>query len=312
MRIVIAGGTGFLGSPLAEVYAEDGHDVRVLSRGVPPGESRHDPGTGMPGITRVGWNPGAADAPWAFAVDGADAVVNLAGESLDGGRWTPERKTRIRESRLGPTRHLAAAIGAARVRPPVFVSASGVGYYGPAGDDQKTEAAPPGHDFLADICKEWEAAARSAESPATRVVLVRSGMVLERSGGALAKMLTPFRFGVGGRLGSGRQYMSWIHRIDWVELVRWAIESPSITGPLNATAPVPVTNREFTKALGRALHRPAIMPVPSFALKLAFGEMAQSLILTGQRALPARACASGFHFRYPEIDLAFRGIFGEG
>lgn len=311
MRIVIAGGTGFLGSPLAEVYAEEGHDVRVLSRGVPPGEARHDPGTGVPGITRVGWNPDSEAAPWASVVDGANAVINLAGEGIGDRRWTPQRKARIRDSRLHATRRLVASIRAAHTPPPVFVSASAVGYYGPSGDDVKSEAAPPGEDFLADVCKEWEAAAQPAAGASTRVVLVRTGIVLERSGGALAKLLTPFRFGVGGRMGSGRQYMSWIHRIDWVELVRWAVESPTVSGALNATAPAPVTNREFARALGRALHRPSLLPAPGFALKIVLGEMAGPLVLTGQRVVPARAAAAGFHFRYPEIDLAFRGIFGE-
>lgn len=311
MRIVIAGGTGFLGSPLAEVYAEDGHDVRVFSRGVPPGEARHDPGTGVPGITRVGWNPDAQGAPWAPVIDGADAVINLAGEGIGDQRWTPQRKAQIRDSRLSSTRQLVAAIKSVRVPPPVFVSGSAVGYYGASGDEPKTEVAPAGDDFLAHVCEGWEAEAKKAESPSTRVVLIRTGLVLERSGGALAKLLTPFRLCVGGPMGSGRQYMSWIHRIDWVELVRWIVETPAVSGAINATAPAPVTNREFAKALGRALHRPSFVPTPGFALTLLLGEMARPLVLTGQRVVPARAHALGFHFRYPEIDLAFREIFGE-
>jgi hypothetical protein len=311
MRIVIAGGTGFLGSPLAEVYAEDGHDVRVLSRGLAPGEARHDPGTGMPGITRVGWNPEAQDAPWAPVIDGADAVVNLAGEGIGDKRWTPQRKAQIRDSRVNSTRQLVAAIKAVRVPPPVFVSGSAVGYYGASGVEPKTENAPAGDDFLAQVCEDWEAEAKKAESPSTRVALIRTGLVLERSGGALARLLTPFRLFAGGPMGSGRQYMSWIHRIDCVELVRWIVATPAASGAINATAPAPVTNREFGKALGRALHRPSLVPTPGFALKLLLGEMAGPLVLTGQRVVPARANALGFHFRYPEIDLAFRGIFGE-
>jgi uncharacterized protein (TIGR01777 family) len=311
MRIVIAGGTGFLGSPLAEVYAEEGHDVRVLTRGLPPGESRHDSGTGVPGVTRVGWRPDGHSGPWASAVDGADGVINLAGEGIGDRRWTPSRKALLRDSRIIPTRSLAAAIAGAVSPPPVFISASGVGYYGTAGADTKTESSPAGHDFLAHLCEAWEAEARHVNNGATRVVTIRSGVVLERTGGALAKMMTPFRFFAGGRMGSGRQYMSWIHRIDWIEMIRWIVEVPSVTGPLNLTAPAPVTNREFARALGRAMRRPALLPAPSFALKLMLGEMAEPLVLTGQRAIPQFALTHGFHFRYPEIDQAFRGIFGD-
>jgi uncharacterized protein (TIGR01777 family) len=312
MRIVIAGGTGFLGSPLAEVSADDGHDVRVLSRRLAPGEALHDSGTGTPGITRVGWNPDAQTAPWASVIDGADAVINLAGAGIGEQRWTAQRKAQIRDSRLTPTRQLVAAIKSVRIPPPVFISGSAVGYYGASGEEPKTELAPAGDDFLAHVCEDWEAEAKKAASPATRVVLIRTGVVLERSGGALAKLLTPFRMFAGGPMGSGRQYMSWIHRIDWVELVRWIVATPAVSGAVNATAPVPVTNREFGKALGRALHRPSLLPMPGFALTLLLGEMAEALVLTGQRVIPARANAQGFHFKYPEIDLAFRGIFGEG
>ncbi len=311
MRIVVAGGTGFLGSPLAEVYAEEGHDVRVLTSGLPAGESRHDPGTGVPGVTRVGWMPDGQGGPWASALDGADAVVNLAGAGIADERWTPQRKAELRDSRILPTRSLVAATASAGTPPPVFISASGVHYYGPSGDEPKTEGAPPGGGFLGLLCQDWEAEAQRAQSPSTRVVPIRSGVVLERTGGALPRMMTPFRLFAGGRVGSGRQYLSWIHRIDWVELVRWIVETPAVTGPINATAPVPVTSREFARALGRALHRPSLLPAPGFALKLALGEMAEPMLLTGARVLPARAQALGFHFRYPEVDLAFRGIFGE-
>jgi uncharacterized protein (TIGR01777 family) len=311
MKIVIAGGSGFLGGPLAEVYAEEGHDVRVLTRGLPAGESRHDPGTGVPGVTRVGWKPDGQSGPWAAALDGSDAVVNLAGAGIADSRWTPQRKAELRDSRVVPTRSLVAALASVGTPPPVFISGSAVGYYGASGDEPKTESAPAGDDFLAHLCQEWETEARRAETKATRVVPIRSGVVLERTGGALPKMITPFRLFAGGPVGSGRQYMSWIHRIDWVELVRWIVETPAVTGPMNATAPMPVTNREFARALGRALHRPSLLPVPGFALKLALGEMAGPVLLTGARILPARAQALGFHFRYPEVDLAFRGIFGE-
>jgi uncharacterized protein (TIGR01777 family) len=311
MRIVIAGGTGFLGAPLAEGYAEDGHDVRVLTRGLIDGDSRHDSGTGVPGVTRVGWTPGERTGKWAAVLDGADAVVNLAGVGIGDQRWSPQRKAIIHDSRIIPTRARASASAQAATPPSVFVSASGAGYYGTANGEPKTERSPAGSDFLAQICEAWEAEALRARSAGTRVVLVRSGVVLERSGGALSRMLPAFRAFAGGPIGSGRQYMSWIHRIDWIEMIRWIIDTPAISGPVNASAPVPVTNREFARALGRAMRRPAIVRVPAFVLKVLFGEMAGPLLLTGQRVLPERALASGFHFRYPEIDQAFRGIFGE-
>lgn len=310
MRIVIAGGTGFLGSPLAEVYAEEGHDIRVLTRQLEPGQSRHESGTGVPGVTSVGWRPDQAGVPTAV-VDGADAVINLAGASLADKRWTPARKAELRDSRLLPTRSLAAAIIAAPKPPPVFVSASGAGYYGPSGADIKTEESPAGDDFLAHMAMDWEAEARKADGPRTRVVLIRSGVVLERSGGALAKLIPPFRFFVGGPLGSGKQYFPWIHRIDWVELIRWIVETPDVRGPVNATAPETITNRQLARALGRALRRPSVLPAPGFALRLMLGEMATPMLLQGQRVVPAKAQSLRFHFRYPTIDQAFRGIFGE-
>ena len=315
MKLVIAGGTGFLGSPLAEVHAEEGHDVRVLTRSVKPGESRHEPGTGVPGITTVGWAPASSDPATTVAlasvVEDADVVVNLAGESIGDGRWTPQRKAQLRDSRIVPTRAIANAILTATKPPKVLISASGAGYYG-AGAEPKTEASPAGNDFLAHLSVDWEDEARRAERAGTRVVLMRSGVVLERSGGALPKMMPPFRFFAGGPLGSGRQYMSWIHRLDYVEMVRWVIENPAVEGPLNATAPHPVTNREFMKALGRAMHRPALLPAPGSALRLLLGaERAEALLLTGQRVIPAKAQSHGYHFRYPEIDIAMRGMFGE-
>ena len=310
MRVVIAGGTGFLGSPLAETYAEDGHDVRLLTRGLPPGESRHESGTGVPGISRVGWNPDGQTGPWAEAISGADAVINLAGASINGKRWTPQRKAELRDSRILATRSLAAAIAGSAVAPTVFVSSSAVGYYGAAAADPKTERDPAGSGFLASLCEDWEAEAHKVTRNGTRRAIIRSGLVLEKSGGALAQMITPFRLFAGGPMGSGHQYMSWVHRLDWIEMVRWIVQTPEADGTFNVTAPHPVTNREFSRALGRSLKRPALLPAPAFALKLALGEIATS-ILTGQRVVPAHAQALGYHFRYPEIDIAFRGIFGD-
>ena len=309
MKIVIAGGSGFLGGPLAEVYAEEGHQVIVLTRSVPSGESRHDPGTGVPGITRLGWTADGKIGPWAAIVEAADAVINLSGEAIDKGRWTPQRKAQLRDSRILATRSLAASILAAAVPPKVFVSGSAIGYYGDTGDRPITESSPPGHDFLAQLCEDWEGEAHRAGSSGARVALLRTGVVLDRSGGALPRMMLPFKFFAGGPLGSGKQYVSWIQRLDWVEMVRWIVETPDASGPINATAPAPVTNKEFTRAIGRSMHRPGLLPVPPFALKLAVGGLAES-ILGGQRVLPARALALGYHFRYPDIDQAFRGMFG--
>lgn len=311
MRFVIAGGTGFIGSSLAEMYAEEGHDVRVLTRSLADGEAQHDAGTGHPGITRVGWRPDGSAGAWSHVVDDADAVINLAGESLADGRWSPARKAALRDSRILATRSIAEAIRRAAKPPRVFISSSAVGYYGPCGTEPKTEDSPAGDDFLSRLAEDWEVEARRAEPAGTRVVLLRTGLVLERTGGALPQMMMPFRFFVGGPIGNGRQYISWIHRLDVVEMIRWIIETPAVVGPVNATAPYPVTNREFARALGRALHRPAIVPAPGFALKLLFGEMAEPLLLNGQRVIPAKAQAHGYHFRYPEIDIAMRGLFGE-
>ena len=311
MRIVISGGTGFIGSPLAEMYAEEGHDVRVLTRGLPDGEARHDPGTGKPGITRVGWRPNGASGKWATAVDDADAVVNLAGASLGDGRWTARRKAELRDSRILATRSVVEAIRHAPVPPRVLISSSAVDYYGASGAEPNTEDAPPGDGFLSKLAAAWEAEARRAESTGTRVVLLRTGLVLERTGGALPRLVRPFRFLIGGPIGNGRQYVSWIHRLDAIEMIRWIADTPAVSGPVNATAPHPVTNREFAKAIGRAIRRPSLIPAPGFALKLMLGEMAEPLLLTGRRVVPAKAQAHGYHFRYPEIDIAMRGIFGE-
>jgi uncharacterized protein len=310
MKLVIAGGTGFLGNALCWTWAEEEHDVRVLTRSLPPGQAQHESGTGKPGITRVGWRPDGQGDGLARELDGASVLINLAGESVGGGRWTAARKQALRDSRLLATRSLVTALAQASDPPHTFISASAIGYYGDRGAEPLTEEAAPGGDFLAHLCVEWEAEAQRAARPELRLVMLRTGLVLEKSGGVLGRMLTPFRFFAGGRLGSGRQYMSWVHRLDWIEMVRWIVDTPSVVGPVNVTAPHPVTNTEFSHALGRALHRPALLPAPRFALKIALGEFADS-VLASQRALPGRPLANGYHFRYPEIDIAFRGIFGD-
>jgi len=309
MKLVVAGGTGFLGRPLCEIWAEEEHEVIVLTRSLPPGASAHEAGTGVPGVTRLGWTPNGQLGPWAAAIEGADAVVNLAGESIAARRWSDGHKQAVRESRVLATRSLAAAIHGAARPPRVFVSSSAVGYYGHNDQAEKSEEAPPGTDFLAEVCREWEEEARRAARPETRVALVRSGIPLELDGGALPQLARPFRYFVGGPVASGRQYVSWIHKLDWIELVRWIVATDSASGPFNATAPVPVTNRELSRTLARVLRRPALFRAPAFALRLALGEMADPLLIGGQRAVPSRALAMDFYFRYPEIDRALRAIY---
>jgi uncharacterized protein (TIGR01777 family) len=300
MKIVIAGGTGFLGRPLTERLVSEGHDVVVLTRrAASEGRSR-----------AVAWSPDGDAGAWASEIDGAHAVVNLAGESIAGKRWSPSHKRQILDSRIHATRSLTAAIARASQPPSVLVSGSAVGYYGPLGDGPAVETTPAGSDFLAQVCQQWEAEANRAASARTRVVCVRTGLALERDGGALQQMLPPFKFGVGGPVGSGRQYWSWIHRADWIDLVRWTIATAAVSGPVNATAPEPVRNVEFARSLGWALRRPSFMPAPAFALRLMLGEMADALLLSGQRALPAKAGALGFSFKYSKLDDTLAAIFG--
>jgi len=303
--VVIAGGTGFLGRPLAAALGADGHDIVILSRSAASADSA---GSSQPRI--VAWTPDANVGPWAREIEGADAVVNLSGESIAGRRWSADHKQRILDSRVDATRSLVAAIRMASRPPTVMVSGSAVGYYGALGAEVVTEEMPAGSDFLAQVCVRWEAEALRAATDRTRVVCVRTGLVLERDGGALPQMLPPFKFGAGGPVGSGRQYWPWIHRADWIALVRWAIGTASATDAVNGTGPAPVTNAQFARALGRAMHRPAFMPAPAVALRLLLGEMADALLLSGQRAIPAKAARLGFTFRYPTVDAALADIFG--
>jgi uncharacterized protein (TIGR01777 family) len=299
-KTIIAGGSGFLGRALARALVTADHDVVFLTRGAARGPSS--------GGRAVSWTPDGTIGPWAREIDGATAVVNLAGESIAGRRWNAAHKRRVLDSRVLATRSLAAAVTAAALPPQVFVNGSAVGYYGPRGEELVTEDTPPGTDFLAKVAVEWEAEAQAVVAR-SRLVFIRTGIVLDRDEGALPQMLPPFWFGVGGPVGSGRQYWPWIHRADWVDLVRFAIQSPAAAGPLNATAPNPVTNAEFAAALGRVLHRPAVMRAPGFALKLILGEMAGPLLLSGQRAVPARSEAIGVTFTYKLIEEALRSIF---
>jgi uncharacterized protein len=305
MKIVIAGGTGFLGRHLASSLAADGHSVAVLSR---RGRRAAAAGGAWPTIP---WTPDGTLGDWAPQIDGADAVVNLAGESIASRRWTAAHKQRILDSRVLAARSLVAAAMRAASPPSVFLNASAVGYYGFCGDEPLDESAPAGSDFLANVCVQWETEARRAESARRRVVRVRTGLVLDKNEGALPRIARPFMFGVGGRVGSGRQYWPWIHREDWVALVRWALVTPTIDGAINATAPTPVTNADFARTLGRVLRRPAIAPAPAFALRLLLGEMADALLLAGQRAVPAKAERGGFTFRYRRLDDALRAIYAQ-
>ncbi len=252
------------------------------------------------------WTPNGGVGAWASALEGAGLVVNLAGEGIADTRWSPARKQALRASRVLATRSLALAIRQSKTPPHAFVSGSAIGYYGPHGDEPLTEDAPPGTDFLAELAADWEREAEAA-SPATRLTIVRTGIVLHPDGGALAQMLTPFKLGVGGPLGSGRQYMSWIHRDDWVRLVKTTGFEPDARGAFNATAPAPVTNTEFTRTLGRVLRRPAFMPVPTFTLRALFGELADTLV-TGQRVLPAHAERLGFEFRFRQLEAALTDL----
>ena len=301
MRIVLAGGTGFLGRALAASLAADSHEIIILTR-------RHgSPKTN--GARFVQWTPDGSTNGFARAVEGADVVVNLAGESIAGRRWTPAHTKRILESRINATRSLAAAVAKAEHAPPVFISGSAVGVYGPHGDEVVTEQTPPGTDFLSGVAVQWEVEAMKAASARTRVTCIRTGIVLGKDGGALPEMLLPFKLFAGGPIGTGKQYWPWIHREDWVGLVRWSITRSNMGGAINATAPNPVTNAEFAHALGRALHRPSFMPAPAFAMRMILGEMADALLLTGQRAVPARAQQQGYQFKYPRVDEALQAIF---
>jgi uncharacterized protein len=294
-RIIVAGGTGLLGTALVAALRADGHSVVVLTRH----PTRDD---------QQGWSAREDDDSWTSVLTGAQAIVNLAGASIAGGRWTAARKRAIRDSRTQATGALVHAIAAAQSPPPVFISSSAVGFYGARGDESITEASPPGADFLADVCRDWEAVANRA-SARSRVVLLRSGVVLARSGGALPQLALPFKLFAGGPAGTGRQFVSWIHLHDWVAMVKWALATPAIVGPLNVTAPAPVTNEEFSRTLGRALGRPSWLKAPALALRLALGEMADALVLGGQRVLPEVARRHGFVFRHSTLEPALRAIY---
>jgi len=304
MKVLIAGGSGFLGRPIAADLLGAGHEVGILTRApaLPAGvDSR---------VTHLRWsNPEAGIDPRLVA--GADVIINLAGESLGAGRWTKARKDRMFASRIETTRHLVAAIALAEPRPKAMISASAVGYYGPHGDEELTEAAQPGGDFLSVICSHWEDEAKKVLRSGVRLTILRTGFVLGNGADALARMMMPFKLFVGGPVGTGRQVLSWIHLDDVIGIVRLAVEDDGVSGPINTSAPNPATNREFSTILGRVMRRPSIFPVPGFVLRLMLGEMAD-LVLNGQRVIPKRAIEYGYQFRYPELEPALRSIITSG
>ena len=293
MKIAITGASGLIGSALQPLLQGGGHQIAPLSRS----------GSGP------SWNP-STGAVSAGALDGVDAVVHLAGENIAGGRWNEVRKQRIRDSRVEPTRRLSETLAALPNPPRVLVTASAIGYYGDRGDVVVDETTPAGTGFLPEVCQAWEAATGPAREAGIRVVHLRTGIVLTPAGGALGKMLLPFKMGVAGVLGSGAQYMSWVAIDDLLGAALFCLTNEGTSGPVNVVAPAPVTNREFTKTLGRVLSRPTIFPMPAFAARLAFGEMADALLLEGARVQPVALQDAGYQFGYPGLDGALRHVLG--
>lgn len=301
MKIIATGGTGFIGRALVGELTRQGHEVVVLTRKAGhPAQST---------VRFVEWDALSA-GPWQAEVASADAVVNLAGEPIAEGRWTDARKRLLLTSRILATRLLVEAIVGRSTTLPVFISASGIGYYGESDDRVLDERSALGQGFLANLSAAWEAEALRAGQFGVRVVLLRTGMVLERDGGALPKMLLPFRFFVGGPIMPGTQWVSWIHRRDHIGLIKWAITAPTVSGPVNAVAPGAVTMTTFCSTLGKVLHRPSWLPVPGLALRVALGELG-TLMTTGQRVQPAKALAGGYDFRYPTLEPALRAILAK-
>jgi len=294
MRLLITGASGLIGKALQRSFSEKGHEMLLASRSEPKDDSQ------------IQWNSdtGFADEDLP-RLEGLDAVVHLAGESISGGlRWTEEKKRAIRDSRVFGTRTMIEAFAKLADKPDVFVSGSAIGFYGDRGDEEMTEASPAGDTFLSEVCKEWEAESRRAEDMGIRTVLLRTGILLSKDGGALAAMLTPFKLGAGGVVGSGKQWISWVSLDDVVGIINYAIENEKVRGAINAVAPNPVTNQEFTKTLGSVLSRPTILPLPEFAVNLVFGEMGDALLLDSTRVVPARLKDAGYEFKYRELKSA--------
>ncbi len=301
MRVIITGGSGLIGSALADDLLKDGHEVIVLSRDPQRQQSR------VPSRVRLERWDGRSALGWGHLVEDAWAIVNLAGENIAEGRWSESRKRSIVESRVLAGKAVAQAVIQAEHKPTVVVQSSGIGYYGTHADELINEDSPAGTDFMSQICQQWEPASAAVEQAGVRRVVVRNGVVLSLQGGAFPRMLLPFRFFVGGPLGSGRQWISWIHLRDEIAGLRFLMENPGSSGVYNLTAPHPVRNRDFEQAVGKAMHRPAIIPTPAIAIQLLFGEMAVT-VLEGQRALPERLEREGFVFGFPHIEEALRDL----
>lgn len=299
MKVLVTGASGLVGSALVPLLTAGGHTVARLVRSPP-----------RPSVAEVQWNPETGIREIA-SLEGMDAVVHLAGENIAGGRWTAERKARIRDSRVTGTRTLCETLARLARPPKVLVSASAIGYYGDRGGEVLRETSAPGLGFLPEVCRAWEEATEPAAQKGIRVVLLRIGVVLSPAGGALAKMLFPFKLGAGGIIGSGQQYMSWIGLDDIIGAIHHTLMTDALQGPVNVVAPRPVTNRDFTKTLGRVLGRPTLFPLPAFAARLAFGEMADALLLASTRVEPARLMAANYAFRHPDLEGALRHLLGK-
>jgi uncharacterized protein len=306
LRVTVSGATGLIGSHLVPALLRDGSEVTILSRD--PAGARARLQELQREVEVATWDPLAQPVP-AQAVDGRDAIVHLAGEDV-GQRWSARAKQAIRDSRVLGTAHLVEGMAAAHEPPRMLLCSSATGYYGPAGEEPLDEDAPPGKGFLAQVCVDWEAEAQRASALGVRVVSMRTGVVLDARGGALARMLAPFRLGLGGPIAGGRQFTPWIHHGDLVALVLAALRDERFSGPLNGTAPEPVSNREFSRTLGRVLHRPALLPLPGLALRTMFGEMAE-ILTTGARVMPAKALVLGFRFAHPELEGALRDALSQ-
>jgi hypothetical protein len=298
MKILISGSHGLVGTALMKSLEPEGHEVFRLVRYAPSSDAE------------IEWSPDRYSIALA-RIEGFDAVVNLAGESIAEGRWTEDKKQRIRESRVKGTKLLGDALANLTNSPKTFICASAIGYYGNRGDEILTETSAPGDDFLAKVCVEWEKATALAKEKGIRVLNTRFGVILDAHGGALAKMLPPFRAGLGGKIGSGKQWMSWIALDDVVGALKFALTNEGLSGPVNFVAPNPVTNAEFTNTLGKVLSRPTLFPIPAFGVRLLFGEMGEALLLAGQRVAPKRLMTEGYQFQYSQLDEALRHVLAK-